>query len=212
MAESFLKSEIPKIVLFVAGLITILGFFLPYELGTQMRTTISSWTVIISNTSVFLGLYYMVTSQIRELRRNRTTIGYFWFAVPFIGLFTFLFSALAFPGYTNSIQYQWVYTYIYRAQVQMYLSVPMFFLFGAMYSSFQLKSIEAVALALGGVVYTLRLIPLFTYLFPPLIDIGDWILFVPGVAGDRSAMIPLGIASIALGLRTIFGREESLGG
>ena len=74
------------------------------------------------------------------------------------------------------------------------------------------KSLESGALFLGGVIYTFRLIPLFTLWFPWLVPVGDWILLVPGVAGDRAAMIPLGIASIALGLRTLMGREDSLKG
>ena len=212
MAETFIKTDLPKIVLAITGIVTILSFFLPIDAIVDTKATISSWTVIISNTSIFLGLYYMVTSQYKELQRNKNATGYFWFAIPFFGLFTFLFAALAFPGYTNSAQFQWVYTYIYRAQVQMYVSIPMFFLFSAMYRSLQLKSLESGALFLGGVIYTFRLIPLFTLWFPWLVPVGDWILLVPGVAGDRAAMIPLGLASIALGLRTLMGREDSLKG
>ena len=207
MAEVFIRTDLPLILIFIFGILVIIEFFFPHPVLSAIKAELGTWTVIIANVSIFLGLYYMTYGQYRTLQREgRTMRAWFFFITPFIALCLFLIGA-AFPGYTSSPQYQWLYMNIYRAQVAMYVSLPLFYCYSAAYRAFRIRSVEALALMLGGVLYTLRQIPLFTFLYPPLHDIGEWVLLVPNVAGGRGAVICVGLAALVVGLRTLAGRE-----
>lgn len=207
MSEVFIRQDLPLVIIFIFGVLVIVPFFFPHPTLLAIKAELGTWTVVIANVSIFLGLIYMAYSQYRTTLRERTTSAYFFFITPFVALVLFVFGAVAFPGYTSGAQYQWLYLNIYRAQVAMYVSMPLFYCYSSAYRAFTVRSVEAFALMLGGMLYTLRMIPLFTFLVPPLHPIGEWVLLVPNVAGGRGAVICVALASIVLGLRTLVGRE-----
>ncbi len=205
--SELMRRELPLVIIFLCGILVMIPFFVPQPTLDGMKAELGNWAVIIRNVTVFLGLIYMSFSQWRSLQRDKTISGYIYFISPYLALVVFIGTALAFPGYINSAQYQWLYQNIYRAQVSMYVSLPLFYCYSAAYRAFTVRSIEAFALMLGGMLYTLRQIPLFTYIFPALLPIGEWIMLVPNVGGGRGAVIAVGLASIVVGLRTLAGRE-----
>lgn len=207
MAETFMSREFPLVLIFVCGILVIVPFFFPNPTLDAVKAELGTWAVIIQNVTIFLGLIYMTFAQWRTLQRNKTISGYITFISPYIAIVLFIATALAFPGYISNPQYEWLYSNIYRSQVAMYVSLPLFYCYSAAYRAFTVRSVEALALMLGGMLYTLRQIPLFVYLFPGLLDIGEWIVLVPNVGGGRGAVIAVGLASIVVGLRTLAGRE-----
>ena len=88
--------------------------------------------------------------------------------------------------------------------------VMFFTLSSAAYRTFRASSIDSLALILGGLIYTLRLIPMFPYFIPWLVPVGEWLLLVPNVGGGRGAVIAAALAAMAVGLRTLWGREVVL--
>lgn len=205
--SEFIRRELPLVLIFICGVFMLVPFFFPHPFLNAVKAELGNWAVIIRNVTIFLGLIYMSFSQWRSLQRDKSMGGYISFGAPYLALVLFVGTALAFPGYINSAQYQWLYQNVYRAQVSMYVSLPLFYCYSAAYRAFTVRSIEALALMLGGMLYTLRQIPLFTYVFPALLPIGEWIMLVPNVGGGRGAVIAVGLASIVVGLRTLAGRE-----
>jgi hypothetical protein len=195
----------PMFVLFASSFLTALAFFFPVPALNSIKSELGSWTVIIANMSTVLGLFYLSFSQYRMLERSLS--GYFYFMVPYLAIIIHFAVAIAFPGYTNSAQYSWLFTKTYGAQKTMYFALPTFFLFSAAYRAFRVQSIETLALAVGGLLYILSLTPLYVWLFPPILPIGDWILSVPSKAGSRGAIVCIGLAAIILGLRAVAGKE-----
>ena len=207
MSEVFIRQDLPLVLIFLFGVMAIVPFFFPHPTLLAIKAQLGTWTVVIANVSIFLGLFYMTYSQYRTTLRERTPSAYFFFLTPFAAVVLFIVTAIVFPGYTSSAQYQWIYMNIYQPQVAMYVSLPLFYCYSAAYRAFTVRSIEALALMLGGMIYTLRMIPLFTFLVPQLHPMGEWILLVPNVGGGRGAVICVGLAAIVLGLRTLVGRE-----
>jgi hypothetical protein len=205
--SEFVRRELPLVLIFLFGISMMIPFFWPNPTLDMLKAELGSWAVLIRNVTVFLGLIYMSFSQWRSLQRDKSLSGYISFIAPYLALVLFIGTALAFPGQINSPQYQWLYQNIYRAQVSMYVSLPLFYCYSAAYRAFTVRSIEAFALMLGGMIYTLRQIPLFTYLFPALLPMGEWVMLVPNVGGGRGAVIAVGLAAIVVGLRTLAGRE-----
>jgi len=207
---SFVRRELPTAILALCGILLILEFFIPSPILQAIKSELTTWSVIIAATSCWLGFIYMAYAQLRMLGRNPTTSQYFWFSLPFIFFLLFFIVGVSFPGDVSSPQYRWLITYIYQQVGAMVYAVMFFTLSSAAYRTFKVASIEAIALLLGGTIYMLRQIPLFVYICPWLLPLGEWILLVPNAAGGRGAVICAALGALAVGLRTLAGREVTL--
>lgn len=207
---SFVKRDLPLIILSACGLMLLLNFFVPTDFGNVVKAELTTWTVIIGCIGTFLGIYYMTISQWRLLQKNKTTIQYFYFATIFGFMILWLAVGLYFPGGVTSPQYLWLQNNLYRNQAGMVYGVMFFTLSSSAYRTFTIRSIESFALLVGGVIYMLRQIPIFPAMWPGLLPLGEWILMVPNVGGGRGAVICAALAALVVGIRTLSGREATM--
>ena len=63
---SFMRREFPTIILTAAGVLMLLAFFTTFDVFTTVKGTLTTWTVVISATSVWLGFVYMAYAQYRN--------------------------------------------------------------------------------------------------------------------------------------------------
>lgn len=207
---SFMRREFPTIILTACGVIMLLAFFTPFEAFTTIKGTLTAWTIVIASTSTWLGFAYMSYAQYRMYKRNPTTIQLIYFVTPFAFFLLFLIVGASFPGDVNSPQYLWLLSSIYQQVGATVYAVMFFTLASSAYRTFTVASIEAIALLLSGVIYTLRQIPLFPYFVPWLVPVGEWMLLVPNVGGGRGAVICAAMAALVLGIRTLWGKELTM--
>ena len=85
-----------------------------------------------------------------------------------------------------------------------------FTLASSAYRTFRVSSMEAIALIAGGMIYTLRQIPLFQVYTPWIVPLGEWFLLVPNTGGGRGAVIAAALAALVVGIRTLWGKEATL--
>jgi len=207
-----IQREIPKELLIISGVVMLLAFFLTFDIFTELKATLSSWTVLLSAISVWLGPVYAVNAQLMNYNRKKTTANLIYLIVPILFFVLFFGVALFSPGNISSASYQWLYIHIYQNVGAAVYAVMFFTLASSAYRTMRLSSIEAVALAFGGIFSTMRSIPLFTYYFPWITGLGDWILLVPNVAGGRGAVIAAALGAIVVGIRTLAGKETTIQG
>jgi len=207
---SFARRELPTILLTACGVLMLLAFFTPFDAFQTVKGTLTTWTIVISATSTWLGFIYMGYAQYRMLQRNPTLAQKIYFITPFAFFLLFFFVGVSFPGDLSSPQYNWLFQNIYRQVGATIYAIMFFTLASAAYRTFTVASIEAIALLTGGVIYMLRQIPLFPYFAPWLVPLGEWILLVPNVGGGRGAVICAALAALVVGLRTLWGREITL--
>ena len=207
---SFARRELPTIILTACGVLMLLAFFTPFEAFTTIKGALTAWTIVISATSTWLGFAYMSYAQYRMYQRNPTTLQLIYFVTPFAFFLLFLIVGVSFPGDVGSPQYLWLVNNI-RMQVGATVYAIMFFtLASSAYRTFTVASIEAIALLISGIIYTLRQIPLFPVFAPWLVPVGEWILLVPNVGGGRGAVICAAMAALVVGIRTLWGREITM--
>ncbi len=207
---SFMRRELPTIIVSACGVIMLLSFFTTFEVFTTIKATLTAWTIVIASTSTWLGFAYMSYAQYRTYKRDPTTSQLIYFATPFVFFLLFLVVGFSFPGDVNSPQYLWLLSSIYQQVGATVYAVMFFTLASSAYRTFTVASIEATALLLSGVIYTLRQIPLFPYFAPWLMPLGEWILLVPNVGGGRGAVICAAMAALVVGIRTLWGREMTM--
>jgi len=207
---STLKKEVPKIIVMVFGILMILGSYTTIPLFDTIKSELTSWTMTISAVSVWLGAVYATYANYQLYLRNRKEgiEHLIYFVVPFL-VFGLQFGAGVLYG-VESGQYLWYFANIYTNIGAAVYAVMFFTLASSAYRTFIASSWDAFALLAGGLIYTLRQIPLFQAFIPGIVGAGEWVMLVPNVGGGRGAVIAAALGALALGVRTLMGKESTI--
>lgn len=208
--SQLVRKQIPLVICSILGILMILAYFTPFDIFAQFRGIATNWVVVISAVTVAMGFIYMTNAQIKMYQRNRTTLQLFYILTTYFFFAAFMIAGLAYPGDITSKEYQWWFQNIYGNVGATVYAVMFFTLASSAYRTFVVSSIEAVALLFGGMIYTLRQIPLFQVYIPWIVPLGEWILLVPNTAGGRGAVVAAAVAALVVGIRTLWGKEVTL--
>lgn len=86
-------------------------------------------------------------------------------------------------------------------------SLLAFFIASAAYRAFRARTLEAGALLIAGVLMLLKNAPLGMAMWAGFGDIGTWLMGIPNMATMRGVLMGAALGAIALGIRTLIGRE-----
>lgn len=205
------RTLVPVLIVSLTSLIVLAPFFINIGILNDMQNILSSWAVIISAvTGVALGLVYMTHAIYASYQRNKATEQLVMGITTYVFLALFIGLAVTQPNNVTSPAYQWWYRVLYENVGATIYAFMFFTLASSAYRTMILNSVEATSLAIGGLIYTLRQIPIFQTWLPWIVPLGEWILLVPNVAGSRGAVIAAALAATVYGVRTIWGKEISL--
>lgn len=188
----------------------ILSYFTPYDIFSQFKGVATSWVVIVSAVTVAMGFVYMTNAQIKMYQKNKTPLQLAYALTTYVFFGAFLIAGLSFKGDVSSPEYQWWFQNVYGNVGATIYAVMFFTLASSAYRTFVVSSIEAVSLILGGMIYTIRQVPLFQVYTPWIVPLGEWFLLVPNVGGSRGAVIAAAFAALVVGIRTLWGKEVTL--
>ena len=209
MSATF-KTILPTIITSVVAIFIILEYFAPpTPVLTNIKGSLTSWSVVIAAFTVLLGVIYLLRFHLLGISKHGLSEEGIYSSILLLTLFLFIGVGLAFGG-TGTSQYNLIFMHIMKPIASITRGICFFYCIAAAYRAFKLNSWESSAMLIAGVLYTLRQIPMGPATWGPIEQIGDWILAYPNVGATRGGIIATALGSIVIALRSLYGKELSL--
>jgi len=232
MRAPSLRSKIPLIVAFFAGLIPIVSLYVPKRFlsgDTGMSPRLDQWLIIVAGFALLLGITNVIQNSTRKIVRR--TPGWPYAAVLLSGLY--LMSAFALYGWWtgdgiglradgSSTPFNWVYVAIFQPLQATIFALLAFFIASAAFRAFRARNTEASILLVAAAIVMSGRVPLLEFLafpFPFLHESAanasqfmgratEWIMDVPNGAAQSGIIIGAALGAGSMAIRVILGIER----
>lgn len=206
MSTQIVRRTIPLIITFLVGMLMIGQWFLKIATINEVATSIQQWGVLISAFAMGLGSVNII---IRSYRRIQKREGTDWlYAIWLLATF-FIFIIVGVGTGSSSSQYQYIYNTILQPLSGTMYPATLFFLVSAIYRTFKIRSGQALMLVVTGAIILVANAPVMAAMFPFLNTARSWIMDVELTAAYRAILIGIGLGTIMLGFRVLFGLEQT---
>ena len=227
-----MKSKLPLIITFFAGLLMILAEFIPHRPFSRMSGELEIWFLIIAGFAIVLGQMSLFKMNITKvIRKNENWQYHLVTIISFLVMFLFgiLFGTQKQSGLLGGGEFlvniigekpfDYIFNNFYQHLMAAMFSLLAFFIASAAYRAFVARSLESTLLLTASILVMLGNTSIGTSLtsnlpdFLHLPNISAFIMDFPNTAGQRAIMIGAGLGIIGSSLRIILGLERSwLGG
>lgn len=212
---AILKRTLPTAVAIAIAIFVLVALFTDIPLLDQMGIFFIDTAVILAAFALFLGLINIFRVHLAKIREKPSRSLYSFvlllamFAVLIPGLLLVRGDGAAEPrqilGPSDPIV-QWLFENV-QAPIQASLSALLvFFLVIAAYRLLRLRSAESAVMLL--VVLLILVGQVATGLVPVLVDIKEWMLDVPVMAGVRGILLGVALGAVLTGIRLLLGVER----
>jgi hypothetical protein len=227
-----LRTRIPILIGFFAGLIPILSLYIPKQFlsgPTGMSPRLDQWLIIVYAFALLLGVVNVVQNSARKIQRREK--GWPFPAVLLAGLFVTggfgVYGAISRQGIGylpdgSATPFQWVTDHFFQPLQSTIFALLAFFMASAAFRAFRARNTEAsILLVAGGLVMAGR-VPLLEFLaapFPPLQPaaagasqalgkLTEWIMDTPNGAAQSGIIIGAALGAGSMAIRVILGIER----
>jgi hypothetical protein len=206
MSTKIVRRTIPLIITFIVGMLMIGEWFFNVASIDQVAESVRQWGVLVSAFAMGLGSVNIV---IRNLRRIEKREGTDWLYAIWLLIVFFGFVGIGVGMGSASSQYQYIYNTILQPLSGTMYPATLFFLCSAIYRTFRIRSYQALLFVATGAVILVANAPVVGATFPILVTTKAWIMDVELTAAYRAILIGIGLGTIMLGFRVIFGLEQT---
>lgn len=209
--STFLKKDLPVIVIAFVGFLIVLEWFLPIEALSEIKSFLGLVTTIIGNVSFGIGTVYAITGELNMIKRNRNWRQYLVSGSMFAMLFTMIVIIILYGGLHAPFEapYKWYQYNIYQPQSEAMYAVMFLYQCSALYRVCRARSMETTILIVVGGAFIFANIPLFASFVPGVSELGDFVVQGPSLGGTRPANITGAIGAMIVGLRSLIGKEQT---
>lgn len=200
---------IAVIIAFVAGLLPIIGFFVPAKI---IRENIVGYLdkslIIVSAFALILGIESVI--KVNLLKITRREKGWFNSVIYLLALFS-----MAILGITMGIgeradgsitPFSWMFRAMVDPMTSTMFSLLAFFIASAAFRAFRARTVEATLLLAAAVIVMLGRIDVGTFIGLP--QLTEWIMNTPNMAAQRGIIIGAALGAASMALRVIVGIER----
>ena len=208
-----IRRQIPILIVFVTSLIIMADYFLklpPINPVTKLSwtslvvTDIQNWGIILDAFALGFGavnLFYLHTRNISKRAKGQ------WPFSIWLLLMVLVFAGIGIAYGPTSDQYSWLYNSSYFALSATVYSSLGFYMTSGIYRALRARNLESTLLLIVGAIVIMRNAPAIAVAAPIVIDMEAWLSAIPTTSAQRGIMIGAALGAIALGIRTMIGRE-----
>ena len=222
-----LRSKIPLLIAFFAGLIPIVSLYVPKAFLSGdggMSPRLDEWLIIVAGFALVLGITNVVGTNARKIRRRET--GWPFAIVLLTGLFVTgglgIYGAISKKGIGSDTPFDWIYVNMFQPLQSTIFALLAFFMASAAFRAFRARNTEATILLVAGAVVMMGRVPLLEFLaapFPPLQPSAaaasqflgkatEWIMNTPNGAAQSGIIIGAALGAASMAIRVILGIER----
>ena len=227
-----LRSRVPIIAAFFAGLIPIVALYVPkgFLSGPEgMAPRLDQWLIIVAGFALLLGIVNVIQNNSRKIARMER--GWPYAAVLLTGLFVTgsfgIWGALSGQGIGTApdgttTPFKWMENHFFQPLQSTIFSLLAFFMASAAFRAFRARNAEATILLIAAGLVMAGRVPLLELLASPfpglqpsaaagsvaLGRVTEWIMDVPNGAAQSGIIIGAALGAAAMALRIILGIER----
>ena len=191
------------VLAYVAGLITIAGFFTRGPLA-DLQGTLAQWVAVLVGFALLVGLANLIKVHVgRALSRQE---GWPYSLIVVASTLTVLGLGLV-GGSPGTETVAWVFRWIYQPLGAAVFSLLAFFITTAFFRVLRLGGREAIVMLIVALVVVVGQAP-FAAAVPVLVDIEDWIQAYPALAGIRAILLGVSLGVIGVSMRVLLGLDR----
>src|SRR5437879_2703059 len=189
------------ILAYVAGVVTIIGFF---TRGTfaDLGGTLAQWVVVLVAFALLVGLSNLIKVHVgRVMQRGEGWL----YSLILVGsaLAVLAFGLIGGRG-PGDPYVAWMFRWIYQPLGAAIFSLLAFFVTTALFRALRMRSAEAIVLLIVALIVVIAQAPFSTA--PELnisVQIKDWLMDYPVLAGIRAIILGVAFGTIGISLRVL---------
>lgn len=232
MRAPALRSKLPLLVAFFAGLIPIFSMYIPKKFlsgDSGMSPRLDQWLIIVAGFALLLGITNVVANGYRKIARRERAWPYA--VVLLTGLFVMggfgIYGAVSGKGIGflpdgSPTPFRWVWSSVFQPLQSTIFALLAFFMASAAFRAFRARNTEATILLIAGAIVMFGRVPLIEFLaspFPALAPSAaaasqfmgratEWIMDVPNGAAQSGIIIGAALGAGSMAIRVILGIER----
>jgi hypothetical protein len=190
---------------YIAGVISILGFFTRGTLS-NLAGTLAQWVTVLVAFALLVGLGNLMRVHIgRVLRLERDWL----YSLVLVGSALVVLALGLLGEGPGDVTVAWVFQWVYQPLGAAIFSLLAFFLTTALLRALRMHSAQALVLLLAALVVVVGAAPFSAT--PPLdivVAAKNWLLDYPALAGMRAIALGVSFGAIATSLRVLLGFDR----
>jgi hypothetical protein len=201
---------ITAVVAIAAGVIVLLGYFIPgIEMLDLFRSLLTDWAIIIAGMAVLVGVFNLVLVQWGKIGTRQKGWGYSVLLVVSL-LGTALYGSIL--GLNNSVMKLTVDAVIIPVEASLLAILAVTLVYASIRLLRRRTDMMSVIFLITVVLFLLAIMPTP---FGPIPVLSDGIIWLAGMisrGGARGLLIGVALGTLLTGLRVLFGIDRPYGG
>ncbi|MBN1582696.1 MAG: hypothetical protein JXA89_18440 [Anaerolineae bacterium] len=198
------------------GIIVLLSFVINSANLRAWRGVLVEWTVIVVAFALFIGVLNVLNVHAQRVLKGQSVI----YSLILVGAFSIVFVSgilpkdllpSNFPQFTgpDGLVMDFVFRYIQRPVQATLFSLMAFFIVTAAWRAFRIHSAASLVMFISAILVLLGSIYLdLGGAWQTVVDIKDWVLRVPAMAGARGILLGIVLGTVVTGMRLLLGIEK----
>jgi hypothetical protein len=209
-----MRRRLPLLLVFIFGLVFLVQYYLPGSGSIWLARKNAEWSQVLGFFIYPLAIYSFFFYHIMRIRRKAERWQYSIITIVatlgmiFVGFYVYFGTEARGVG-DREYLFQRLFDNVLVPLEATMFSLLAFYIASAAARAFRARNVEATLLLATAVIIMISRVPIGQWMWPPLFDIGNWIIQWPSTAAKRAILIGVGLGGAATSLKILLGIERS---